>query len=345
VYGWLKSLQLENGLLESTENSNFVSLYDNALAAIVFSCKGDFARAEKIFDFFNERLAGELERSPGGFGQFRDRQGIPRDGLPHRWLGDNAWLLIAIHNYQNLAGNKKYGALAAGIEAWIRSLQDKEDGGLWGGFDIHGNRIHKVTEGIIDAYNAVEGFDAFHSGILGYLKSACWDPGDKVFLAWKGHPKYQYALDLYSWGYSGFKDMPLSLLAQAERLRTKKIAGKNNKEITGFCFDLDLDTIWLEGTGQMAAAYRSAGMDSEAQYYIQELEKMLVPGSKDVHVSGIPYATNRTTGYGGGQLWDGVDVKPCISSSSWYLLGKWGYDPLKLGRDKVSPVKDMFWKE
>ena len=56
VYGWLKSLQLPNGLLESAEDSNFVSTYDNSLAATAFSYKGDFERAEKIFDFFNKNL-------------------------------------------------------------------------------------------------------------------------------------------------------------------------------------------------------------------------------------------------------------------------------------------------
>jgi hypothetical protein len=36
VYSWFKNQQLVNGLLESAENGNVVSLYDNALAAMVF---------------------------------------------------------------------------------------------------------------------------------------------------------------------------------------------------------------------------------------------------------------------------------------------------------------------
>lgn len=50
VYTWFKYMQLENGLLPSSENSN-VSLYDNALAAMVFTIYDDFPKAERIFDF------------------------------------------------------------------------------------------------------------------------------------------------------------------------------------------------------------------------------------------------------------------------------------------------------
>ncbi len=342
VYEWLKSLQLSNGLLESAEDSNFVSLYDNSLAAIVFSFKGDFDRAEKIFDFFNQNLESEMKQSPGGFGQARDREGIPLDGTPHRWLGDNAWLLIALNNYHHLAGNRKYGKLAVAIEKWIRSLQDEEDGGVWGGFDKDGKQISKVTEGTIDAFNAVSGYDSFHRKALHFLKTKYWDTNEKTFLAWKEHPQYKFALDLHPWGYCGFPNMPRSLLEQADRYRTTKIAAINKKNITGFCFDVDRDTIWLEGTGEMVVAYRTAGIDYMAEYYIRELEKMIVASPRNPTLGGIPYATNKATGYGGGELWEGAEQNPCISSSAWYLFGKWGYDPMAIGRNKDIPIKDLF---
>lgn len=345
VYEWLKTLQFSNGLLESAENSNFVSLYDNSLAAIVFSFKGDFERAEKIFNFFNKNLESEMKQFPGGFGQTRDREGIPSGGTPHRWLGDNAWLLIALNNYHHLAGNRKYSELADALEAWIRSLQDETDGGLWGGFDKEGNKIGKATEGIIDAFNAVNGYDSFHSKVLQFLKTKYWDPDEKVFLAWKEHPKYKYALDLHSWGYCGFPNMPSRLLEEADRFRTTKIATINNKNITGFGCDVDLDNVWLEGTGEMVVAYRTAGIDFMAEYYIRELEKIIVSSSKNRNLGGIPHSTNRESGYGVDRLWEGVDRNPCISSSAWYLLGKWGFDPMALGRNKNIPAKDFFRAE
>ena len=45
---WINNIQSENGLLESSENTNFVSLYDNALAALVFMELNEMERAEKI---------------------------------------------------------------------------------------------------------------------------------------------------------------------------------------------------------------------------------------------------------------------------------------------------------
>jgi hypothetical protein len=345
VYGWVENLQLPNGLLESSDNSNFVSLYENALAAIVFSVNGDYDRAQMIFDFFNTHLESELKQSPGGFGQFRDRNGVPTEGAPHRWLGDNAWLLIAINNYHKLAGNKKYSQLADALESWIRSLQDKTDGGLWSGFDRDGKRIWKSTEGIIDSFNAVSGYDSFHKGIIKYLKAKYWDSKEKTFFAWKEHEKYRYALDLHSWGYCAFKNMPQQLIDGADHYRTTKMAAINNRNITGFCFDLDLDTIWLEGTGEMIVAYRSAGMDFMAEYYLRELEKMIVSSSKNPNLGGIPYATNKGTHYATGQLWDGAERYPSLASSTWYLLGKWSYDPMRIGRDRNIPNKDMFWME
>jgi len=56
VYSWVCNMQMENGLLKSSEGGRLVSLYDNSLAALVFTAYGDFSRAEKIFDFFNGRL-------------------------------------------------------------------------------------------------------------------------------------------------------------------------------------------------------------------------------------------------------------------------------------------------
>ncbi|MFH1778464.1 MAG: hypothetical protein ABH847_00315 [Candidatus Omnitrophota bacterium] len=342
VYDWVKGLQLPNGLLESSDGSNFVSLYENALSAVVFCAYGDFDRAEKIFDFFDQHI-DELRQSPGGFGQFRDRQGIPLDGTPHRWLGDNAWLLIALNNYHHLTNTRKYEALSLSLETWLRSLQDEADGGLWGGYDKQGQKILKSTEGTIDVFNAVSGYDSFHKKILQYLKHEYWDAEKKTFLAWKEHPTYKYALDLHSWGYCAFKKMPIQILEEADSYRTTKIALVNNKNITGFCFDLDLDSIWLEGTGEMVVAYRSAGLNFMAEYYLRELEKMFVPSSKDPQLYGIPYATNPGTHYGRGQLWEGVERYLSLASSAWYLLGKFGYDPMKIGRDKDISDEDLFW--
>ena len=56
----LQDMQLSIGLLETSPNSNLVSLYDNALAALVFIENADYAKAESIFSYFDARIQTEL---------------------------------------------------------------------------------------------------------------------------------------------------------------------------------------------------------------------------------------------------------------------------------------------
>ncbi len=338
VYDWLKEIQLPNGLLESSENSNFVSLYDNSLASMVFIAKGDIARAESILDFFNGRINSELLSGNGGFCQFRDRTGIP---FGNHWLGDNAWLLMAINTYKAKTGNTKYEPLAQALSAWIRSLQDT-DGGIKGGFDSNGSGIGKVTEGMIDAFNAIPGYDNFHKNLLSYLKNNRWDATEKLLISWPGN-KYAYALDNFSWGYCAFSDFPSGVLQKADMFLTNCTTTVTNSQLTGYCFDIDKDGVWLEGTGEMVVAFQKAGQTAKAEFFLTEMEKLLVPGTLFPSTLGIPYASNMGTGYATDPLWIGADTKPCISSGAWYLFGVLQFDPFTAGYIKNVPSSDKFW--
>ena len=151
-------------------------------------------------------------------------------------------------------------------------------------------------------------------------------------------------MDLHPWGYSIFEDFPASTLISAERYLTTQVATANGKQITGYCFDIDNDTVWLEGTGEMIVAFNSAGMESEAAFYLAEMEKMILDSDLFEESAGIPYATNRATSYGSGDLWFGVDTNAAISSSAWYLFGKTEFNPFAVGREKNAPVADKFWQ-
>ncbi len=340
VYNWFKNLQLPNGLLESSENSNIISLYDNALAALVFISYGDFERAEKIFDFFKARIDTELLPENGGFSQFRNRNGNPNN---HRWMGDNAWLLIALNNYVSVTGSTEYHRLSEEIENWLRSLQDS-DGGLWGGFNSDNTQIHKITEGNIDAFNAVLNYDTFHVKLLNYLKNERWDTVEQLLISWPGTQQYLFALDLHPWGYCIFEDFPVAVLAKASRYITTKTSTVLNKQITGYCFDIDKDVVWLEGTGEMIVAFQHAGQNTEAEYYTAELEKMILESAMFSNSAGLPYTTNFGTHYGDSELWKGADINPAISSGAWYLFAKNKFNPFSTGRTKNIPEADKFWK-
>jgi hypothetical protein len=342
VYSWLVGMQQPNGLLLSSEGGRLVSLYDNALAAIAFTAYGDLDKAERIFDFFNGRLELELQRSPGGFGQMRTADGIPVDNKPRRWLGDNAWLLIALNNYHHIAQNRKYQSLEMALSKWIISLQDA-DGGLWGGYAENGTRISKIAEGNIDAFNAIPGYIDFHQKLLGYFKNIRWDKNDKLIIAWAENPKYKYALDVFAWSYCSFEDLHFDVLTKAARFKTTQTSTITKKPISGYCFDEDRDVVWLEGTGQMAVAFIKAKMEDEAQLCLMEMKKNMIKSSLFPGTYALPYSSNFGTSYGSDALWIGVDTNPAVSSTVWYLFGMLRFDPMKLGYTKNIPSGDKFW--
>ena len=341
VYNWFGAQQLPNGLLESVENGNIISLYDNALAALVFLMKNDVGKAEKIFDYFNGRIDSELKKGVGGFSQLRDRAGVPNG---HRWMGDNAWLLIALNNYKVKTGNAKYDELSSDIGTWLQALQDA-DGGLFAGYDASNNLLnYKVTEGNIDAFNAITGYTDFHRKLLNYLKLNRWDVIDKNLVSWPENPPYLYALDVQSWSYLMFENYPITALTNAQRFLTTKTA-TNGAQVTGYCFDEDKDTVWPEGTGQMALAFGVANMPSEKQFYLSEMEKILVNSPTHPKSSGFPYASNPGTAYGSDLLWTGADTKIAISSCAWYLFAKGGFNPFDVEKGKDVGEGDVFWME
>ena len=336
---WLQNMQLANGLLESAENTNFVSLYDNALAALVFIQQEEYKKAEKIFDYFNGNIHTELVNGTGGFYQFRNKKG---ENGNRTWIGDNAWLLIALNHYHDATENQKYQFLATELEKWLRFLQDT-DGGIWGGYKENGERIHKVTEGIITAFNAVKGYDNFHKNILGYLKENRWSTNEKLLVAWPENPAYYFAMDLHPLGYGVFEDYPENSLEQANKYLNTQTATLTGKQVTGYCFDEDKDVIWLEGNGQMAVAYAMAKNVVQKEVILKEIEKTLIKSTIHENSEGIPYATNLGTGFGTSLLWDHASITPAISATAWYIFAKMSFNPLEIGRLKNIPEKDKFW--
>ncbi|MDP4934859.1 MAG: hypothetical protein NWR30_09110 [Salibacteraceae bacterium] len=340
IEAWFKAQQVANGLMKSGETGDFVSLYDNALAAYVFMANKDFESAANIFDFFKGRINSELKVSPGGFSQFRNAVGTPNK---HRWLGDNAWLLMAINTYKSLTNATEYDELASELETWIRSLQDT-DGGVYSGFDSNGDLLdYKVTEGNIDAFCAIPGYDDFHKNVLQFFEDDRWEMSDQNLVAWRENPQFLYALDVHAWSYCCFKNYTTSALSSADRFLCTKTVTLTGMPITGYCFDEDQDVVWLEGTGQMALAYRLAGNETEANYYLNEMLKAYKKSETHENAGGFPYAANQGTSYGGGPLWESADKEIALSSAAWYILARHGFNPFSLAQKKAIPAEDMFW--
>ncbi len=338
---WVTNIQNSNGLLPSSENTAFVSLYDNALAAIAFITLDELEKAEQIFDFFNGKINEELLANKGGFFQLRDLGG---NNGQRTWMGDNAWLLIALNHYQDKTNSTKYNTLAFELEKWIRSLQ-LENGSIAGGYNEDGTPISIVTEGIITAFNAVPGYDEFHKNILSFLETERWDREEKTLLAWPENPSYKYALDLHSLGFNIFENFPITTLENASKYITAQTSTMTNEIVMGYAFDEDKDVVWLEGTAQMAVAYNSASLKTQSDLILNEIEKSILESTTYVNAHGLPYVTNHGSSYGAQMLWDDADITPAISSSVWYLFAKINFNPLALGMNKNTPEADKFWKK
>jgi len=162
-------------------------------------------------------------------------------------------------------------------------------------------------------------------------------------MAWPENPPYRYALDNQSWAYCIFPGYPVSALTSADRFRTIQTATVNNQVIEGYDIDEDKDNVWLEGNGQMALALRLAGMQTEASFYLREMEKVMLASTVHENSSGFAYAARIGTGYGSEPLWTGADTKIAISGGAWYLFAKNGFNPFAAGRMKDIPAEAKFW--
>jgi hypothetical protein len=340
VKNWVYQMQHTTGLLESVENTNFVSLYDNALATILFINDNQKNKAEQVLDFYNSKISDELEVN-GGFYQTRNTNGEAGERI---WMGDNAWLLIAINHYKEQYNSDKYANLAAHLEAWLRSLQI-ENGALLGGINSNGSNIPLVTEGIITAFNAVPGFDDFHKNILSYIKNERWDSNNNVILSWPENPDYAYAMDLHSLSSTILDGFSENVLEQANRYLTDQEFTLTGEVISGYCFDEDNDVVWLEGTAQMAVAFKAMGNIGRGNELIAEIEKTIIQSTIIENAKGIPYTTNHGTSYGATVLWDHADIAPSLSASIWYLFAKEDFSPLALGLKQNIPTEHQFWTE
>lgn len=322
VYDWLLNQQNHNtGLLGNQEEDSFSGIYSNALAAICFTHKGDTERAEKIFDFFQNNYNSAFSSgSPKGFHQFADAASgaIHRD--TDRWVGDVAWLLIALNFYENKTKSENYNEMRKGIAQWIISLQD-EDGGIKAGFNKNGAMNHKSTEGNLDCFAALVHYPSQRGKILKYLQEKMWVEKEKRFRM--GSTVDETALDCCAWAIAALgKEYKNTIDYMEEKFLRTAVSDANGKTITGFADFLDKKKVWLEGTGEMTVAYHVAGEKRKAKKYLNQLEKAMVKSALFKETVGLPCSTNDPS-------WDGASKKIFVPAQCWYLLGRWKLNPME----------------
>jgi hypothetical protein len=141
-YLFIESLVNEKtGLVESTENEQFTTVYKNALAAMAFTLAHDYSKAEKIFDFFNSKYDASTFQ---GFTQYWNPQTGETSGDINYWEGDCSFLLIALNYYKQVKGSYgNYQDMVEGLRDWLAKRGNEND-----------NTI--IAEGLIDIFAALK---------------------------------------------------------------------------------------------------------------------------------------------------------------------------------------------
>lgn len=324
AYTWLKNHQDENktGIVGNQEGDNFAGLYTNALAAICFLHQGDVDRAERIFDFYARHFEREFAPggdTPGGFPQFADAGTGELRRDTDRWVGDNAWLLIALNHHHRKTGKSDYAAMREGVARWLISLQDAE-GGIAAGFNKNGPIGHHSTEGNLDCYAALIDYPKERASVKHWLDTKMWVAADRRFKT--GSTVEDSALDTCSWALGALGKQYAVTFDYAEKTWSRTDTTDATKAtVSGFGDKHGSTRIWLEGTGEMVVAYQVAGREKDAARYLAELEKAMIASPKWPDLVGLPCHTSD-------QPWEGGTRLIFVPSQTWYLLASWGFNPM-----------------
>jgi len=320
AYQWLVQHQSPTGLLGNQEADAFSGVYSVALAGLCFLHEGDVEKTRKAFEVY-DRFREEFFHSggSGGLPQFWDAA----TGLPHRekdqWLGDNAWLLIALNHYRARTGDARFDPLRRDIEDWILKLQDT-DGGIYSGFNREGPMMSKSTEGNLDAYAALIRHADARERVGEWLWEAMWITAEGRFRM--GSTVEEAALDGASWGVAALGSAAAPALAYAENRFGVSATLPTGRNIRGFRDVHGRNRIWYEGTGQMALAYHLAGQRTKALSLLDDLEAAMVPSERFPGARGLPCVSSDPD-------WTGADSLIFVPSVCWYLFAKWGFNPMQ----------------
>ena len=343
---WLSKQQVDaTGLLPNQQDITSTT-YVNALAVMAFTLDGNPAKAKRILDFFNSKpdeffgneqclsfdsacgtsaLCGE--NHPCGFFQSRRAgTGVPTQNA-NRWMGDNAWLLMAIHHYQAATGDASYDPMARAIVHLLRSLEEL-DGHIASGWEEGDQTFNHggIPEGNLDAYKALSlyGETQLALRVKAWLDFTHFSENGSS--AWK-----KGALDLHSWRVLSLGKEYGFCLPDTERtddntIRTKSTITYNNSLVTGFLpypyNGVCPDNIWSEGTGGMALSFYKAGYTELGNFYAGELEKLLFEPVDFAGTQALAYMALTDPCHDWAHPAQGH-----VAGVAWYIFAKRRFDP------------------
>ena len=367
MYQWVRVHQNpRTGLVMSFEGDSDIKgwafIYDQSLAAQVYTYYSDFGSAQRVLDFFRDRA----KKQDGlFFNAYYVSDGEPAEYIVHS--GPNIWIGLAAAQYTFKAQDTRYLALAEGIAQAIIKLQDSDtDGGIRGGPKAD----WYATEHNLDAYAffnmlyKITGKDKYAdcaSKVLNWLVKHTYDkPGLPIK---RGKGDSTIATDTYAWSIAAIGPEKLERIGMSPD-RIMEFAESNCSveveytrpeggtiKVKGFDFAPQRHVarggvVSSEWTAQMVISFRimeefysnkgmtakARGYKSKADEYLSSLGKMIIssPSPSGQGESCLPYATQEFVDTGHGWLTPKGKTTGSLAGTAYTFFAHNNYNPLEL---------------
>ena len=312
AHSWLKSQMTVTGLVDSYKDGKDVCYtYDQAVATVAFLTKGDVSNARLVLD--------ALQTLQNDDGSWNSAYACTTGGTEEaqRYVGATAWVALAIANYESITGDTvTYNIMGQRALNWV-VLWQRSDGRINGGLDANGVPIAWAsTEHNEDSYGALGHFAYanWQVGVKSFLDNAAWNSAGQRWN--QGRNDTLDSLDVNplgvgALGASGAHNYRASLDYCMTHHRSTQFRLKSGKWIVldGFDFNSDSNDIWLEGTAQMAVAFRAVGRTAESDYFINQIVQVQ---QRD---GGVPYSLHGT--FNGDFT---MSTNPAVASTAWLVI-------------------------
>jgi len=311
----IKGIGLVDSYQEDGKSISYV--YDNALAAMACMAMDNYGLAKKILN----ALSKKVQQSELGIPYESYNYNSGKAKSYYVYAGNTAWMLQAFNIYQKSKSSKTYYNFQKKLADYLVSLQDSKDGGMHG----YRNDSGKKTEHNIIAYVALRNFGRLNN-LSSYVTKAdkiktfltgstVWD-GERFS---RGKNDNARVTNVQALGTLLLGSSYSSALTYAEQY-LGLTDYYNSESVIGFDFNSDLDTVWLEGTIQMALALYASGDTIKGDYYYDE-------AAKTIQSDGSVLLATST---GSASDWWTLQVWRAIAPTSWLIMYYSKFSPLTL---------------
>lgn len=316
AYKWILSTSQSNGLYDSQSpaDGDACYTYDQSLAVMAFLVKGDKKNAKKLLTKLQK-----LQNADGSWYNGYSKTDDVVENMKH--CGPTLFVVLASAQYKKATAGNEFDAMANKALDWVIKLQ-QSDGGINGGIEEDGKATWCSTEHNEDAYAAfiLWGRTEQAESIKMFLIKSP-NPWNKNKMRWDvGRDDARDYCDVQPWGLQslGVNSDSIKALEYNYNHLLCKIT-KDGITVEGFDFDWDKSDVWLEGTGEMAAAYFTAGNILLGNKFTGEIIKFQKSNG------GVPYSM---LGGDTHDEWNMPDVE-AISSTAWLIFAVAHYNPFK----------------